>query len=43
MITVIPEFRVSEISGTQSDRTRVLFVAPGSRLCALARSGRDDN
>jgi len=41
MITVIPEF-AKRISGTQSHLMRVLFVAPGSRLCALARSSRDD-
>jgi hypothetical protein len=35
---VIPEFRVSEIFGTQ-----LLIVAPGSRLSAHSRSGRDDS
>ena len=39
---VIPEFRVSEISGTQGRRTIVL-LAPGSRLSARARFGRDDS
>jgi FO synthase len=38
---VIPEFRASEISGTQS-RTRPTSV-PGSRLSALPRPGRDDS
>ena len=38
---VIPEFRVSEISGTQ-DQKRRPPSAPGSRLSALTRSGRDD-
>jgi hypothetical protein len=41
MTTVIPEF-AKRVSGTQSRRICVLFVAPGSRLYALARSGRDD-
>jgi hypothetical protein len=39
---VIPEFRVSEISGTQ-DRETIVLLAPGSRLSALSRSGRDDS
>jgi hypothetical protein len=38
---VIPEFRVSEISGTQR-RDAWLYAAPGSRLSAHERSGRDD-
>ena len=40
-LPVIPEFRVSEISGTQGQE-RASLVAPGSRLSALPRSGRDD-
>lgn len=39
---VIPEFRASEISGTQGVQSVSLLMAPGSRLSALARSGRDD-
>jgi hypothetical protein len=43
---VIPEFRVSEISGIQGPQTRAQPGAPGSRLCAPALSracfGRDD-
>ena len=38
---VIPEFRGSEISGTRG-KTRPALKAPGSRLSALPRSGRDD-
>ena len=41
-IPVIPEFRGSEISGTQGKK-RPALKAPGSRLSALSRSGRDDN
>ena len=40
-IPVIPEFRGSEISGTQG-QGRPSPEAPGSRLSALSRSGRDD-
>ena len=40
-LTVIPEFRASEISGTQGSQP-CDRGAPGSRLSALARSGRDD-
>jgi FO synthase len=39
--SVIPEFRVSEISGTQG-RKRLSFGAAGSRFSAQPRSGRDD-
>ena len=40
---VIPEFRVSEISGIQELHTSAAAIlAPGSRFYALARSGRDD-
>jgi hypothetical protein len=39
---VIPEFRVSEISGTQERQYRAVFFVPGSRLSAQSRSGRDD-
>ena len=39
---VIPEFRAGEISGTQGQERRSP-VAPGSRLSALARSGRDES
>jgi hypothetical protein len=39
---VIPEFRVSEISGTQGRQSRPA-AAPGSRLSARARFGRDDS
>ena len=38
---VIPEFRASEISGTQGNK-RPARKAAGSRLSALSRSGRDD-
>jgi hypothetical protein len=38
---VIPEFRVREMSGTQGQQ-RGSEAASGSRLSALARSGRDD-
>jgi hypothetical protein len=39
MSAVIPEFRVSEISGTQSfERPGHPSLGPGSELC----SGRDD-
>jgi molecular chaperone HtpG len=38
-----PGTRISGISGTQSGtRRRLEFRVSGSRLCALARSGRDD-
>jgi tRNA U55 pseudouridine synthase TruB len=37
---VIPEFRASEISGTQGPTTYAAILAPGSRLSALTRSGR---
>jgi hypothetical protein len=38
---VIPEFRASEISGTQVPRTDTELAAPGSRLSRFAL-GRDD-
>jgi hypothetical protein len=40
--SVIPEFRVSEIFGTQEQQAWVVG-APGFRLSARSRSGRDDN
>jgi hypothetical protein len=42
-VTVIPEFREAKYPGPRATSSSVEFVAPGSRLSALLRSGRDDN
>jgi hypothetical protein len=41
-VVVIPEFREAKYPGPSATSMSVEFVAPGSRLFALSRFGRDD-